>query len=85
MLKDGLEESGKNCYIGIGPITGGPESVSQDGKSELLAILKVGGGSRDATVSESMGETKCSIQKRVGVRRQKSGCTDSVSICGMLK
>jgi hypothetical protein len=55
--KDGLEESGKNCYIGIGPITGGPESVSQHGKSELLAILKAGGGPRDATVSESTGET----------------------------
>ena len=57
MLKDSLKESGKNWYIGIGPITGGPESVSQHGKSELLAILKAGGGSRDTTVSESTGET----------------------------
>jgi len=55
--KDGLEESGKNCYIGIGPITDGPESVNQHGKSELLAILKAGSGFRDATVLESMGET----------------------------
>ncbi len=57
MPKDGLEESGKNCYIGIGPITDGPESVNQHGKSELLAILKAGSGFRDATVLESMGET----------------------------
>ena len=57
MPKDGLGESGKNGYIGIGPITGGPESVSQHGKSELLAILRAGGGSRNATMSESTGET----------------------------
>jgi hypothetical protein len=57
VLKYSLEESGKNWYIGIEPIMGGPESMSPHGESELLAILKVGGGSRDATVSESMGET----------------------------
>ncbi len=40
--KVGLEESEKNCYIGMGPVTGGPESMSQQGKSEFLGHLKGG-------------------------------------------
>ncbi len=40
--KVGLEESEKNCYIGMGPVTGGPESVSQQGKSEFLGHLEGG-------------------------------------------
>jgi hypothetical protein len=40
--KVGLEESEKNCYIGMGPIMGGPESVSQPSKVKVnsWAILK---------------------------------------------
>jgi hypothetical protein len=57
VLKVDLKESEKICCIVIGPNTGGPESVSQHGKSEFLGHLKVGRGSSDAAVLKSMGET----------------------------
>jgi hypothetical protein len=40
--KDGLEESEKNYYIAIGPVTGGPKGVSQHSKSKFLGHLEGG-------------------------------------------
>jgi hypothetical protein len=63
--KDGLEESEKNRYIGVRPVTGGQESVSQHSKGEFLDHLEggwwsqgrccVGKHRRDLNCGETLG------------------------------